>query len=82
MSKNSSISNISVKYTYTFPKAPALLGPPCHSVISRTFFGNVLSLGREAVGVLYSPSRQGNNMERWLTKLRLIHEKSSSKLII
>ena len=45
-----------------FPKALALLEPHhrLFSVISRTPVGGVLLLSREAVGVFYSPNRQGD----------------------
>ena len=42
------------------PQSSSIIGDSPLSVISRKLFGWVLPLCRDAVGVFYSPSRQGN----------------------
>ena len=52
---------IAMKRYFPFPKAPGL--DPHHqlfNVISRTFIGEVLPFGRDAVGVFYCPSWLGS----------------------
>ena len=50
---------MAIKRYSAFPKAPVFVGAhdQIFSVIYRTYVGEVLSLGRDAVSVFYSPNR-------------------------